>query len=298
MEATLKLKPAITFEENFTTIKSNENNASLYIKNIIPSNKTDIRNHIILLHGVNDHSGYYAAFIDNIKYNMGSNTMITTFDLVGHGKSSGTRSYISSFSSYCKDLLAVLNNSKEFKSPSTKNFIIAPCLGGLITLKTLLDHATDLPFKIHGTVLSNPMIKPNFFLPKWSRDYISRLNSSIMKFRVPLLTEASSFYSDYCSISEFEQDLLVSKFYTLSMMNEVAKASHQIRSLSFYLDTPSLFLISENNKITDTDFVKTFIDGMSTNVQLELFKFSKHNILNGTERDMAQDKVIKWILNL
>ena len=86
---------------------------------------------IVLVHGLGEHSGRYRTHFADYFTNEGFS--ILTFDLPGHGKSSGKRGHIKEYEDFNKLLSAGISHAKK-KYPTLPIFLYGHSLGGLIAL--------------------------------------------------------------------------------------------------------------------------------------------------------------------
>ena len=105
---------------------------------------------VIMVHGVGEHSGCYIHWAERFtRRSVG----FLTFDLRGHGNSSGIRGH-ASVRSLKNDLHAIIQNMRE-KFPDIPIVLFGHSMGGQIVLSCALDHHA----KIQGVIASSPWLK-------------------------------------------------------------------------------------------------------------------------------------------
>src|SRR5262252_4593774 len=92
----------------------------------------DARAQVLIVHGFGEHSGRYYE-LSEFLFQRGF--AISSFDLRGHGKSSGLAGHVRRFRDYERDLSRVIESTIG-RGPR-KRFIIGHSMGGLITLRYL-----------------------------------------------------------------------------------------------------------------------------------------------------------------
>ena len=107
---------------------------------------------LFFVHGYSDHSGSFTRIMTWF-YQQGYH--VGSFDVRGHGKSSGDRGYIDHYDTYSHDFHAILSHIKECCNPTQIN-LIAHSNGGLITTYYQLTHPT--PIYMHHIVLCAPYL--------------------------------------------------------------------------------------------------------------------------------------------
>jgi alpha-beta hydrolase superfamily lysophospholipase len=105
-----------------------------------------------MTHGLGEHSGSYSRLAEGIK---SSDYNIFVWDLRGHGLSKGKRGVIASWSDYTRDLVQFVQHIKSDKLFTGPLILSAHSMGGLVLLKTLLDHG---PLDAQAFTLSSPLL--------------------------------------------------------------------------------------------------------------------------------------------
>ena len=95
------------------------------------------RSHVVNLHGLGDHSGLYVALVEHL---VAHGFAVHAFDQRGHGRSTGQRAYLDSWTDYREDLDTFLRNVRAGAS-GRPVFLIGNSLGGLVALEYALLHA-------------------------------------------------------------------------------------------------------------------------------------------------------------
>ena len=92
-----------------------ERSPHLYIQHVIPKKKLQKKiKHIIFQHGAIEYHGRHIDLIEYIAEDLQNDFVISSLDLVGHGKSGGDRGHVSSFDVFTKDWIhrAYLSSQK------------------------------------------------------------------------------------------------------------------------------------------------------------------------------------------
>ena len=111
---------------------------------------------VILLHGYMEHSGLYSRLIE---YLLQQDWMVFSFDLPGHGLSSGEPYAIGDFSEYAATLVELLStHQQQLPGPWV---MIGQSTGAAVMMEQLLsypDSGQDWPMV--GRVLVSPLVRP------------------------------------------------------------------------------------------------------------------------------------------
>lgn len=113
------------------------------------------RGTIFMLHGYFDHVGLYGHLISHCLL---SGYSVVTFDLPGHGLSSGVQASISSFGQYSAALLDCMELARaEVNFPW---ILIGQSTGAAVIVDALLEHQLAARFDIDKYILLAPLLRP------------------------------------------------------------------------------------------------------------------------------------------
>ncbi len=108
----------------------------------------------VVCHGYYDHVGLYGHLL---RFLLAEGLAVVTFDLPGHGLSSGARANIDSFSEYVSALDNVVTVAVAAARLPQPWHIIGQSMGGAIVMEYLVQHTADDFAKV---VLLAPLIRP------------------------------------------------------------------------------------------------------------------------------------------
>lgn len=277
---------------------SSAGNAHCYIKRYLPKGKLKKNiKHIIFQHGAIEYHKRHEELFDKLRNKFGNSLVISCLDLVGHGYSGGARAYVENFNIYEQDFLKFVRTNQDlYREHEVETHIIAHSLGGMITIKTLVDSADQIPFKVSSLILTNPCIKPKFSIPKFANKITMGLSKKVGKMRLPSLYDGFDLTSDRDRAIAFNHDYLNSHFMTIRMGTEIVRISREITPYSYYLKTPVFFILSGQDVIVDNDTTKLFISGLDESItKTSFYPGAKHDILNDTCRKHVFDEIMGYI---
>lgn len=253
--------------------------------------------HIVFQHGAIEYHARYQEFFDFLRLHFKNRLVISCMDFLGHGLSGGARSHADDLDHYIFDFCNFTNICYNLDFSKDRDvFFIAHSMGGLVTLESLIDHEKRLGLMPRAVILSNPCIRPKLQPPKKFLSFAQGFSEYIAKLRLPCLTDGFDLTSDKERALSFECDHLNSDFMTLKLCLEVLKHSKKMTTLSYYLKTPSFFLLSGDDKIVDVETTKLFISGVDKDsAQMSFYPNARHDLLNEVGRKSIFKEICKYI---
>lgn len=236
---------------------------------------------LVITHGIGEHSECYSKTAAHLAP-MGWN--IYAFDLRGHGRSEGKRGFVESFQHYSNDLGFFLKFLKMSGRLESKFALIGHSMGGLITLRHLLDTDSSLP-QASAAVLSSPLLGFSIRIPP-VKDMAARLMVRLLP-SITLFNELD--YSDLTRDPEFltgyETDALrhdrISPALYLGMHENIAYVHQTAERLTL----PILVQAAGHEKIVSLSAIEEFFPRIgSKQKKLIVYKDSYHEIFNDLDR--------------
>ncbi len=283
-----------------SNFESSQGKAHCFTKTLYPKTKLPKKIiHIIFQHGAVEYHKRHNELFDHLRDTIGKSVVISSMDLVGHGLSGGSRAYIEKFDYFVEDFLKFTRLFHHLYSEhEVETHFIGHSLGGMVLIKTLVDKADQIPFKVSSVILTNPCIKPKIDLPPFLSNLSLLFSSKLGKLRLPSLYDGFDLTGDRERAIAFNHDPLNSKFMTMKLGLEILKTSKTITPYSYYLKNPFFFLLSGDDSIVDNEKTKLFISGLDkTKTKVSLYPNSKHDLLNDKDRSQAFKEISHYIKN-
>jgi alpha-beta hydrolase superfamily lysophospholipase len=274
------------------SLTSSDGESSLYVKHFFRGNP---KTHFFIVHGALEHSGRHKDLTDFWLSTM-DDVAVTVFDLVGHGKSGGSRAYLTHFKNYVEDMLIVADFAYKKLPDDCKKFICAHSLGGLITLSRFLDSSFGWPHRCDGMMFSSPCVKPKLLLGASSEPILLRLDKLTPRLHLPMIFKGSQLTRDTKRANDFDTDLLIPRFITVRMMKEILDATHRIRGLSYYMNIPSFFMIAGDDCLVQPDSTTLFAHSIDKKLVTVLqYPQHHHELWNEIDRFEIFANMKKWV---
>jgi alpha-beta hydrolase superfamily lysophospholipase len=243
--------------------------------------------HILIVHGLGEHSSNYSHMAD---YLCAHGISSHSFDLIGHGQSSGQRGYVPSFQLFV-DQLNFMYERVVTITETNKLGIFCHSMGGLILMKTLLDGAikSDTPL-----IFSNPLVNINVEIPQWKLSMAQSLAQLLPRLTLGNEINDRDLTKDQAVLESYASDPLRHKKISSKLFIELQENTDLVRSQINAIANPSLFLLSPSDKVCDSDATQLLSKKFS-NSKLELFPQSGHEIVNDLSKQKAFDDIIAFM---
>ena len=266
----------------------NQENQSIYFQNWLPDDPAKAV--FLIVHGLNEHSGRYDNF-SNFFANEGF--AVYSMDLIGHGKSDGTRSYVKDFNNYLDDIILYLEKIKQLQ-PGSPIFLIGHSIGGLIATLLLIDH----PEQFAGAVLSGSAVQ----VP----DDVSSLFITLGKFVSFILPKLGLLKIDLSGLSRnpdvvqaYKDDPLVnSGKFTARVSAEMTKSFDRVAGEGSRIKDPVLILHGGSDRIVNPACSHFLYALVSSEIKkIIIYDGFYHEIYNDPGHEQVYQDVSSWINN-
>jgi len=250
--------------------------------------QSEPRASVVILHGLCEHSGRYnevAEFLATHGY------AVDTFDLRGHGKSEGIKSYIESFDNYLKDLDVFLDRV-GLRLPDMPVFLLGHSMGGEICSMYCITRQPD----IRGVILSAPSVK----ISKDISPFLQKISSMLSKFfpkRPTIKLETAALSRDPEVLKRRDNDPLVYQGKILLRTGaEILRATKLIQAQMEKISLPLLILHGTEDRFADVEGSKMLYAGVKERDKtLKLYEGLFHEIMNEPEKEQVLDDIVTWM---
>ncbi|XAR70839.1 2-acylglycerol O-acyltransferase [Bertholletia excelsa] len=251
----------------------------------------EIKGILIIMHGLNEHSGRYAYFARQLT---SCNYGVYAMDWIGHGGSDGLHGYVPSLDHVVADTGAFLKKIKS-ENPGIPCFLFGHSTGGAVVLKAAsYPHIEEM---LEGIILTSPAlrVKPahpivGAVAPLFSLVAPKYQFKGSHKKGIPVSRDPAALLAKY-------SDPLV---YTGPMR---VRTGHEILRISSYLlrnlkfvTIPFFVLHGTADKVTDPMASQDLYNKAASQFKdLKLYEGFLHDLLFEPERDEIAQDIIDWM---
>ncbi|XP_072978034.1 uncharacterized protein [Typha angustifolia] len=252
---------------------------------------TPIKGLVVLLHGLNEHSGRYNHFAKQLN---DKGLKVYAMDWIGHGGSDGLHGYVHSLDYAVDDLKAFLERILE-DNCGLPCFLFGHSTGGAIVLKAVLD--PKIQVLVEGVVLTSPAIHVQPSHP------IVAVVAPIFSALVPKYQFSSS--SKNGALVSRDPEALRAKYsdplvFTGSIRfrtgNEILRIMSYLQRNLTRVYVPFLVLHGTADEVTDPGASqRLYEESPSIDKSIKLYEGYLHDLLFEPERDDIAKDITDWL---
>jgi acylglycerol lipase len=247
-----------------------------------------VRAVVVLVHGVAEHSGRYAALAGSLA---SRGIAVEAMDHRGHGRSEGRRVWVDRFDQYLDDFGQFINLVQK-RHPAKPLFIFGHSLGGTIT--TL--YALERKPQIRGIVLSAPALRPGSNIPEWTHPLGRFLGRYLPRLPVQKFSSAEMSHNVE-AVRRYEEDPLdYNGWLPARTAGEILNAIARIHTLTEQFEYALLLLHGTGDRVTHPEGSRSFHQRAgSADKTLRLYKGLYHKLLEETEKELVVSDILSWL---
>ncbi|KAL0318946.1 UNVERIFIED_CONTAM: putative abhydrolase domain-containing protein DDB [Sesamum angustifolium] len=253
--------------------------------------KVQVRGMVVLLHGLNEHSGRYNAFAKKLNAN---GFKVYGMDWIGHGGSDGLHAYVPSLDYAVNDMKTFLSKVLA-ENPGLPCFCFGHSTGGAIVLKAVLD--PKVRQSVAGVVLTSPAVgvQPShpifavlapvfaFLLPRFQLGAANKRGVAVSR-------DAEALVAKYSDPLVFTGSIRIRTGY------EILRITAFLQQNLSKLTVPFLVLHGTTDSVTDpTASQKLYDEASSTDKTINLYEGLLHDLLFEPEKEEITESIIAWL---
>jgi alpha-beta hydrolase superfamily lysophospholipase len=269
-----------------SSIKEIPGNGSVFFQSWLPSGKPDAL--IIVIHGFGEHSTRYGTHFADFYSN--SNIGIFTFDLPGHGKTSGIRGHISNPFALL-EIIDLLIKQIKTEYPQTPVFLYGHSFGGEVSLWYTLVRNPSL----NGVIIASPLIGPKDAVPPAKLLLAKLMDKIFPAFTMDNGLNPKLLSRDLNIVDAYIKDPLVHSSISARSGMMVINRGQWILDHGKDNKNKMLVMIGSDEGIVNKASVDKFYE-YAPNTTYKVWPGLFHELHNEPEKKQIFDFSIKWIM--
>lgn len=233
---------------------------------------------VTIVHGFGEYAARYHHFAAALAR---AGFAVLAFDCRGHGRSSGRRAYIQSFSDYSQDLEGAVTQTAAL-FPDLPHHIFGHSNGGLIAIH----HASSSPqsSKIASYAFTSPFLGFKLEVPALKATAGKILSGIFPKFQLPTELDAKWISRNQKIVDAYREDPRVLKIATARWFTETQKTQASLINIVSEFSVPSLWLVAQADEIADPKTSENIFNAVGSKEKvLHLLPDHYHEVLNDLE---------------
>lgn len=248
--------------------------------------KEENRANLVIIHGVGEHSGRY-RHVGDFFLEKGIN--VYAGDLIGHGRSDGTRVFVKSAEDYLDNVRFLVDRVDDDKPI----FVLGHSMGGFIVLYFGISGYDP---RVKGIIASSPYIKEKLSIPKWKIQAGKAMGRLAPKFRLGSGITSDMICRDKAVCKAYSEDELTCSTVTAGWFVEIVKARRELQQNAGKFNYPCYILQAGGDLIVDPKATEQFFEGLTAaDKTLKLYEGFYHEILNDPGKEDALESIYSWI---
>ena len=304
---------------NTEQITSSDNTHYLHHTFFEPSNSdTAISATLLIVHGMAEHSGRYAAFAQFLADN---GIAVATYDQLGHGKTIKSAKEWGFFGiehpvqSLLKDVI-VMADSLKARHPNVPHFVMGHSMGSFIVRNVLKHHARNFSGAIlMGTADTNPLTKVLLPVhkilakaaPKKPNNLSANLMNKVLNSKLNNRISSSPFAwlnEDAAAVEAYEADPMTGFDFTnngfLTLFTLMEAGLHKNWAMTIGKNFPMLLVSGENDPIGDMGRgIRKIANRLDKqhfeHVAVRLYPHMRHEPLHEQNKEQVYQDILNWI---
>jgi acylglycerol lipase len=267
-----------------TSVFSNDKGQNVFYRNWIYNGKP--KGIVIIVHGLNSHSGYYDHFAKELNEN---GYEVYAIDLRGRGESEGERYYISDYHDIISDIDILLSIAK-CEHLAAPIFLLGHSAGGVFASVYALHHQS----KLRGLISESFAFQ--LPVPAFALATMKFLSHIIPHVRLVKLNN-EDFSRDQSVVDRMNKDpLLANEKQPTKTMQQLLLAAEHLKKEMPEIKIPLLILHGTADKATSPSGSQYFMEHASSNdKQLKLYEGHYHDLLNDKYNGIIVKDIVRWL---
>lgn len=274
-----------------THLFTNSRKQTLFAQSWMPAMGKQTRGLLILLHGLNEHSGRYLHFAMQLNL---QGYGVYAMDWIGHGGSDGLHGYVPSLDYVVADTKALFRWVVD-RNPGVPCFLFGHSTGGAIVLKAACHPSMESLLK--GVILTSPALRvrpthPVFevIAPVFSMLLPTLQFKGANKRGIPVSRDPAQLAAKY------SDPLVYTGPLRIRTGSEILRLTVYLQRIMEKVTVPFLVMHGTGDKVTDPSASQAlYHSAASKHKKLKLYDGYLHDLLFEPERDEVAEDIISWM---
>jgi alpha-beta hydrolase superfamily lysophospholipase len=245
-----------------------------------------VRGIMVLVHGFNSHSGYFAWAAERFA---ADGFAAYALDHRGRGKSEGERFYVDKFSDWLADVDKLVGIART-ENPNVPVYMLGHSVGGVIASSYVFEHQTE----IAGLICESFAFDVG--LPQLVQ--LALEGASYLIPHLPVYSLKNEIFSrDPKVVEQMNNDPLIKdEKQPAETAAEVLKAAARLKDNMPKITVPVFIIHGTDDKATRYDGSQYFYDHVgSTDKTLKLYEGGYHDLLNDIDKQTVMADILAWV---
>jgi acylglycerol lipase len=269
-----------------TSTFENKTGLSIFTRTWLPDQT--IRGVIVIVHGLNSHSGYYQWVAEQFT---AQNYAVYALDLEGHGQSEGERFYVQSIYDYVNEVDKLVDIAKAAHQ-GLPVFVLGHSAGGVVSCLYALEHQE----KINGLICESfayQLPAPDFALAVLKG--LSHLAPHLHTIKLK-----NEDFSRNPAVVEFMNNdpLIANESQPTKTMEQLVLADERLKKDFSLITLPVLILHGTKDNAAKYGGSQFFYDHVgASDKTIKLYEGHYHDLLNDVDKEKVMTDIENWVIN-
>lgn len=238
----------------------------------------------LIVHGYLEHCGRYHE-VAHVLNRAGFATL--SYDMRGHGRADGQRSYIASIDDYLDDMAGALaqlrTRAADQGATDLPVLLVGHSNGGLLVLRTLADPDRK-PADVRAAVVSSPFLGFQVRLPPAKKFMAKAASRFFPRLSLPSEIKIEWLTSDPDKLAERRVDTLCNEVGSARWYTATVSAHEYVADYAARIDVPTLWLVAADDELADPASAKLVHARMRAPSEYHDLAGMQHEVFNERER--------------
>eukprot|EP00249_Psilotum_nudum_P012794 c23990_g1_i1 orf=534-1772(+) len=269
----------------------NSRRQTIFTQSWTPGTKSEMKGLLILLHGLNEHSGRYAHFARKLN---SQGYGVFAMDWIGHGGSDGLHGYVASLDHVVADMKAFLHRVTT-DNPGVPCFLFGHSTGGAVVLKTALHPPVERMVK--GIIMTSPALKVRPSHPVI--EVIAPIFSLLLprsQFKCANKRGIAVSRDPAALVAKYSDPLVFTGPIRVRTGHEILRITSYLQRNLRKVTVPFLVLHGTADEVTDPCASQDLhYHAASKNKNIKLYEGFLHDLLFEPEKEEIMEDIIRWM---